>query len=352
MVRVLVVDDSVSSRELLSSVLVRDPDLQVSGLARNGRDAVRQVEKQRPDVVVMDLYMPGMDGLEATHEIMQASPTPILIVSGVLSDGKVGLADEALRAGAMAVLPKPNGPDAPEFDREAAELAMTVKALASVKTVRHHRRRPGENAPTAAADSNSTRRKRTAVQPIVAVAASAGGPAALTAILNELPQDFGAPILLVQHIVPDFVQGFAEILQGGCALPVHLATDGGKAEPGNVYVAPDQVHLGVRRPGVLALFDGPPVDGFRPAATRLFDSVAEIYGDSAIALVLTGMGRDGVAGLRNVRARGGYVVAQDRQTSLVYGMPGEAVAAGVVDEVLPLQRIAGALVDRIREMTV
>jgi two-component system chemotaxis response regulator CheB len=286
----------------------------------------------------MDLHMPRLDGLAATQEIMIVTPTPIVVVTGSTRAREVRESMEAIRAGALEVLVKPPGPGAPQFAREARRLVETVKAMARVKVVRHWRPAASPVIPIAPpARSPAFGRAR-----IVAIAASTGGPAALQTVLCGLHGGFPLPILVAQHMTPGFTVGLAAWLDSVCPLKVKVAQQGETLAGATVYVAPDDLHLGVRSARV-ALSDELPDAGFRPSGTALFASAAREYAAATLAVILTGMGDDGVAGLRAVRRAGGRVIAQDQATSVVYGMPGAAVAAGLADAVLPLDAIAPQL---------
>lgn len=336
MLRVLVVDDSATARELITQVLERDPEIVVAGVARSGREALRLAQELRPDVITMDIHMPDLDGFQATQEIMIMAPTPTVIVSASTQVHAVETGMQALRAGALALLLKPPGPDSPGFERAARELIETVKTMAEVKVVRHYRRQP-----LLAEPPPPNRKRRAAIHfRVVAVAASTGGPPALSRLFGGLPDTFPAPILVVQHMAHDFVEGFAKWLDSTVPIRVKIAADGETLLPGVVYLAPQERHLGARPNGCAALSDAPPVGGFRPAATHLFQSAAEAFGRQMVAVILTGMGRDGVDGLRHVRDAGGVTVAQDEASSVVFGMPGAAVAENLADEVLPIDRMA------------
>ncbi|MBX6364091.1 MAG: chemotaxis-specific protein-glutamate methyltransferase CheB [Gemmatimonadetes bacterium] len=341
MIRVLVADDSATVRELLVAALEADPDVEVVGRARDGEEAVDLAVRLRPDVITMDVHMPGMNGLEATREIMVRAPTPIVIVSSAADPADVSLSLDATRAGALMVMPALGEPLAAGFNERRAELVGMVKAMAEVRVVRRHPRRPAgpPRSPTRAA------RGRTE---LVAIAASTGGPAALHCILRMLPRDFAAPILVVQHIAPNFIEGLCAWLASACDLRVKLARQGEALTPGTVYLAPDRRHLGTSADGKIVLSDGEPLSGFRPSASHLFGSVARSHGSAAGAVILTGMGRDGVDGLHAVRAAGGRILAQDQATSVVYAMPREAVDAGLADAVLPLAEIAPRLVQWVQ----
>lgn len=339
MVRVLVADDSPTARDLLVGVLESDPGIRVVGQAANGREAVEMTASLRPDVVTMDVHMPLLDGFEATKAIMAENPTPIIIVSSSARREEVDLSLDATRAGALMVMPTPDNPRSERFEERRAQLVSMVKAMAQVRVVRRWRpKSPGAPAPPSDDRAGGGRVS------VVAVAASTGGPAALQRVFMDLPRDFAAPVLVVQHIASGFVDGLARWLDSRCDLAVKVAEHGEPLRRGTIYVAPDDRHLGVVETGRVELSDRPPIDGFRPSANHLFATAACAHGASVGAVILTGMGRDGVEGLRAVRAAGGRVLAQDRASSVIYGMPGEAVRAGVVDLVLPVQRIASRLV--------
>jgi two-component system chemotaxis response regulator CheB len=340
MINVLVVDDSPTARALLTEILGGDPELRVVGEARDGAEGVALTQKLRPDVITMDLRMPRLDGFAATKEIMTSVPTPILIVTASYEHGEVEIAMHALRAGALVVLRKPEGPASPDFEESARKLVLLVKAMSAVKVVRHWRPRPVP--PPRPAPRPSGPRPR-----VVAVATSTGGPAALQRIFADLPRDFPLPILVVQHITRGFTAGLAEWLNTVCDLRVKVAEAGERAAPHTVYLAPDDRHLGLSTGGAIALSEAPPVGGFRPSGTHLFESVARACGPAAVAVILTGMGEDGVAGLRAVRQAGGHILAQDEKSCVVFGMPGAAVAAGLPDAVLPLETLASRLVDMV-----
>lgn len=323
--RVLVVDDSATARTLLVSLLDADPALTVVGEAAGGREAVRLTQALRPDVITMDVHMPGMDGLEATREIMMTTPTPIVVVTANTRPGDVELSLDVTAAGALMLLEKPGGPASPDFERQRRRMISMVKAMAGVKVVRRWGRAARPDHVPAAAEPLPSARAR-----IVAIAASTGGPAAVQRLLAGLPADFGAPVLLVQHIADGFTPGLVHWLQQGCSLRVKIAQHREQLRPGTVYVAPDAAHLGVFDDRRIQLSEADPIQGFRPSADFLFESVGRAFGPGVAAVILTGMGSDGVAGLRTVRAHGGTVLAQDEASAVVYGMPREAVLAGLV----------------------
>lgn len=338
-IRVLVVEDSPSARRLLVGIVNADLGLEVIAEAVNGDEAVARAAALRPDVILMDIGLPGTDGLQATRTIMSTNPTPIVLVSANFTPGDGRATFDALSAGALTVLRKPPGPGAPSYRYEAANLATTLKLMSEVKLVRRRvrgRTAPHPHPPAARASSGAR-------PEVIAIAASTGGPAALAKILQKLPAAIGVPILIVQHITTGFHAGLVGWLTGVGPLKVRIACDREALVAGQALVAPPDVHLGVTRDGRVRFSADPPIGGHRPSATYLFRSVAEVYGAAAIGLILTGMGNDGVAGLELIKAAGGVTIAQDAATSVVYGMPREAAAIGV-DRVVALDDIAATLV--------
>ena len=337
MTRVLVAEDSAVTREYLVYLLGGDPALEVVGTARDGLEAVELAERLKPDVIVMDVHMPRMNGFDATRQIMERVPTPIVIVSASISREEVALTFEALEAGALTVLDKPGGPDHPKHAESARRLVETVKLMAEVKVVRRWRRRD-RPAPPPLVPAKPDRKKR-----LIAIGASTGGPQVVAEILATLPGDLGAPILVVQHIALGFTAGLAEWLGQKTRLAVKLAELGELVRPGAVYLAPEGSQMGITKDGRIRLTQELVEDGFCPSASYLFRSVAEADGKSAIGILLTGMGRDGAAGLRRLREAGGVTIAQDEQSSVIFGMPGEAIRLEAVEYVLSPEQISGAI---------
>ncbi len=342
MIRVLITDDSATSRELLSHILSSASDIQVVGEAVNGAEAVRLASSLRPSIILMDIHMPVMDGLAATQEIMMQTPTPIVLVSASTMVHETETAMQALRAGALTLLLKPAGPAASNHDQSSQQLINTVRAMSDVKVVRHHRshstpaRSPLPKSPASRSPFS-----------ICAAATSTGGPPALQKIFSELPADFPVPVVVVQHIATGFTEGLAKWLDTSVPLTVKVAEMGERLRPGTIYLAREDYHLGVARDGTALLAKAAAIEGFRPAATYLFRSVAEVYGNRTLAVILTGMGRDGVEGLRDVRHAGGTIFAQDEASCVVYGMPGAAVAEELTDQILPLNRLAKGILSLV-----
>ncbi len=340
MIRVLVAEDSATVREYLVYLLSEDSSLEVVGTARDGLEVVEQAQRLKPDVIVMDIHMPRMNGLEATRQIMECVPTPIVIVSASTSREEVGLTFEALKAGALTVMDKPGGPDHPRHAESSRRLVETVRLMAEVKVVRRwpRRERPAPPSPPSAKSDRKIR--------LIAVGASTGGPQVVAEILAKLPRDLGVPILIVQHIAPGFTEGLAEWLGQMTPLAVKVAEAGESVRSGTVYIARDGFQMGITRDGRIRLAKEMAQDGLCPSASYLFQSVAEAYGRSAIGILLTGMGRDGAASLMRLREAGGVTIAQNEETSVIFGMPREAIRLGAAEYVLSPEQIAG----RIRSM--
>lgn len=341
-IRVLVAEDSPTVRQLLVEILMSDPQIDVVGSAKNGAEVVEMAARLRPDVITMDIEMPIVDGFAATKEIMIEAPTRIIIVSSG-SSGNVEMALNATRAGALMVLPTPADPESTRFEEDRVELLRAVRSMAKVKVVRHWR----SAAPPDAPSPPLPRRVRGGEIRVVAMAASTGGPAALQRVLMDLPRDFPVPILVVQHIARGFTEGLCTWLEGSCSLRVRLARHHETLEAHSVYLAPDDHHLGVDAQGRALLSRERPIDGFRPSANFLFSAAASAYGNGAVGVVLTGMGRDGLAGAREIHAARGWVLAQDKASSVVYGMPKEVADADIASSVVPVQGIAPALIELI-----
>lgn len=339
-IRALIAEDSVTTLELLAHMLESSAGIRVVGRARNGAEAVTMNKSLKPDVIVMDIHMPVVDGFEATRRIMSEAPAPIVIVSATVDTRAVDVSLHALRLGALTVMAKPGGPSEPHFAEESARFVATVRAMAGVKVVRHWARssRPPPM------DTPQSYSLLTTQPQIVAIATSTGGPAALLQVLSDLPASFPIPILMVQHMSPGFVEGLASWLDEGSPLRVKVGQSGERLQPGHAYLAPDGHHIGLADRRSLLVSSSPPVGGFRPSGTVLFESVASVYGAAAVGVILTGMGNDGCAGLAALRRAGGRIIAQDEASSVVFGMPAAAIAAGLAHTTLPIERVAARLI--------
>ncbi|MEZ6183526.1 MAG: chemotaxis-specific protein-glutamate methyltransferase CheB [Planctomycetota bacterium] len=339
--RVLIVDDSGVQRAAFRKH-VEAAGLEVVGEARDGETAVQLVQKLQPDVVLMDVRMPGLDGLGATQRIMAQRPTPILLVTAqdnLEEDANLGL--HALEDGALELIAKPDlsQPGA------GAELANRLRLLASVPVISHPKGRTRSRPrPTTARRTTYHRRARS----LITVVASTGGPNALRVLLSGLPADLKAAVVIVQHIDGSFEQALARWLDAETELEVRLASDDQDLYSGCAYLAPQGSYAEVTVRRRLALIEGfPPPGGHCPNGDRLFSSAADAYGDRAIGVVLTGMGADGSLGLQALHEAGALTIAQDEASSVIWGMPGAAVASGACSQVLPLDRIATALIEAV-----
>ena len=338
-VKVLVADDSATARQLMSHLINVTADMYVVGEAHNGHQAVRLTHDLHPDVILMDIVMPGMDGLEAAHEIMFADPTPIVMVSAGLNQQETNVAFQAIRLGALTVLQKPVGPKHPDYEIQSTALVNTVRAMAGVKVI-HHRKRDDEPYRDDIPPIVSARREP---PEIAAIAASTGGPAALSEVFSNLPSDFALPVVVVQHISSDFLPSLVEWLGKTTPLKVKIAEAGEQPAPGHIYFAPGSTHLEVGKNRRFQLNQVAGKANYIPSGDILLESVANGYGARAVGVVLTGMGNDGARGLRAMRNAGAHTIAQDEATSVVFGMPQEAFRAGGVCDVLPIKAIAPAL---------
>jgi two-component system, chemotaxis family, protein-glutamate methylesterase/glutaminase len=343
MIKVLVVEDSPVIRGWLVHILQSDPELEVIGTASNGEHALQAVQRLRPDVITMDIHMPKMNGFEATRRIMETHPTPIVIVSGTVDSQEVSTTFRAMEAGALAVLSRPPGISHPGHETTAKELVQTVKLMSEVKVVRRWPR----SVPRMASVSKLEIMRTTADIRLVAIGTSTGGPMVLETLLSGLPKDFPVPVLIVQHMAPGFVHGFAEWLSQSSGFPVQVASDGEHLLPGHAYVAPDGVHMGTGPGGRVILSQDAPESGLRPAVSYLLRSVANVYGRNAIGVLLTGMGKDGAEALKRMKGTGAITIAQDEASSVVHGMPGEAIKLEAATYVLPPERMPAVLTDLV-----
>ncbi|HEV2176740.1 MAG TPA: chemotaxis-specific protein-glutamate methyltransferase CheB [Terriglobia bacterium] len=342
MIRVLVVEDSPTVRDFLLYILGSDPDTEVVGTAEDGEQALAAVERTRPDVITMDVHMPRMNGFDATRRIMETYPTPIIIVSGTPDVAETTKAFRAIEAGALAALPRPAGIGHPDYEINAADLIRTVKLMAEVKVVKRWARLRRPEASPAVTVSAEVLIPAANIA-VVAVGASTGGPPALQSILSRLPGSFLAPLLVVQHIAAGFTDGFVEWLGQSSNLPVHIATQSERLLPGHVYVAPEGLHMKVTAGQRLLLSQERAENGLRPSVSLLFRSVAQVCGANSIGVLLSGMGKDGVQELKLMKEQGAVTIAQDRESSVVHGMPGEAIRLGAATHVLSPEGIASAL---------
>lgn len=341
-VRVLLVEDSAVVRELLTHIISSDARLEVAAAVESAEEALRVLPRLRPDVISMDIRLPGMNGLEATQRIMADYPTPIVVVAGSVHSEDLNIAMNALKAGALSVVEKPHGLSHDNYAAEAHRICTQLYIMSDVQVIRQ--RRPLAATPAASPPA----RPRVLANPppgalaMVGVVASTGGPNALVQLLQGLGSDWELPIAIVQHISSGFHRGFVEWLDGVVPQSVRVAEHGVVPQRRTVYVAPPDRHLemGADR---FRLDDSPPLKLQRPSGTRLFNSLAVSLGPRAAGVLLTGMGDDGADGLVALREAGGYTIAEDATTCVVYGMPAAAVERGGAVESLPLTAIAPRL---------
>ncbi len=339
--RVMIVEDSSVVRALLEHVIGSDPRLVTVASVASGEAALAKLAVVRPDVISLDIRLPGIDGFETTRHIMRSTPTPIVVVSGSVEDADLRIAMRALEAGALAVVEKPVGTSRAEYEAVAARICDALVTMSEVRVVRqkavpHKAPRPSSAPPAVWGERPPDRPVG-----IVGLVASTGGPAALARVIGDLGP-VGVPVVVVQHITPAFVGGFADWLGQVTGVPVALAADGAPLAAGKVHVAPAETHL-VVEPLRLRTRGAPAPGRHTPSGDVLLDSVAEAFGGRAIGAVLTGMGRDGAEGLLRLREAGGYTIAQDRSSAVVYGMPRAAVECGAAIEALPVEAIGGRI---------
>lgn len=344
-IKVLIVEDSLVTRKLLEGLVHSDERFELIGIADNGKLACEFVKKLTPDVISMDIMMPVLDGLDATRQIMEENPAPIVIVSSFYQSSEVEMAIKVLEAGAVTILPRPYGPGHPKYLRAARQYLNTLKAMSEVKVVRRRIREKSGTIP----DFNR-------VAPylpvemvyqeykVLAIGASAGGPEGLMEILSGLPSDFPLPVLIVQHIDGHFAEGFVSWLNTKAKLPVTIAVNGEKIQPGHVYLPPGDLHLIVNRSGQIITPKEPYSGSLRPSVAMLFNSVANVYGKNTIAVLLSGMGKDGASELKQLFDLGAFTIAQEEASCLVYGMPGEAVKIGAACKILPPKHILSEII--------
>lgn len=334
MIKVLLADDSLLTRAILRDIFRATDDIRVVGEAENGQEAVSLAGVLKPDLIVMDLMMPVMDGLVAIEEIMAHHPTPILVLSATIDDKEVNQAFAAIKRGALDVMEKPGGVGIDPSNGFGARLVEKVRMLARIKVIRRRRVVREKEEPRISFSGGDRR--------ILAIGASTGGPKAVMSIIRSLPADFGAAVFVVQHIASGFARGFAQWLGRESGIKVRLAEDGLAFKPGEVLVAPNDCHMAIEG-GVVRLVRGDPVNCCRPSIDVLFNSLAAGHGACTVGVLLTGMGRDGAQGLRRIKEEGGVTIVQDEESCAVFGMPKAAISLDAVDKVLPLTRMPDAI---------
>lgn len=341
--QVLVVDDSFAMRTLITDLLLSDPGITVVDSAKSGAEAIKKLSRMKPDCMTLDLVMPDEDGLAVLKRVMRDHPLPVVILSA-LAKKDAEITFRCLAAGAVSFVPKPSGELSLDIEKIKPQLLETVKAVSQVsarklKPLRPHRLK-------------GPKRPRTGLHKIIVMGASTGGPQTVEAILASLPEDFPAPLLVVQHMPsPFFTQSLAERLNQNCPLRVKLARDQESVEEGMVYLAPPGFHLSLERPPSHTIRDSPifsltpdESEPLTPSIDCTMQSAARVYGEDAIGVILSGMGNDGTQGMKAIKVRGGTTIAQD-ENALIFGMPKSVIEAGWADQVLPLEAIAEAMME-------
>jgi len=333
MIRVVIVDDSPTFRLLERSILESDPGIQVVAEAINGHEAIRVCKRHQPDIITMDIHMPGVDGYAAIQSIMSEMPCPIIVLTGTPESFNDKIHSKAIQSGALTALPKPK--DIQGIDPAADILIEKIKSMSQVKVIR----RKKLSQPSVQSHSYSLQTSKNSIK-ILGIGASTGGPPAIQKILSGLSTQIACPIVIVQHISQGFVQNLAKWLVSSTSFSVSLAVHAERMIPGHVYIAQDSHHLTVTREGRLYLNQTGPVDGHQPSVTVMFQSIAKEYGASSMGILLTGMGCDGASGLKQMADAGAMTIAQDEQSSVVFGMPKKAIELGGARKIISIEEIA------------
>jgi two-component system chemotaxis response regulator CheB len=335
--RVLIAEDSIFIQKVLVKIMEADPELQVVGVAKDGKAAVEMTRILHPDVITMDIRMPVMDGFQATRLIMTENPTPILVVSSSVHAEDLRISFNAIQAGALDIMEKPRGNLAGDYYHLGQEIIRKVKLIAGIRVFRHL-------SPKFRGDAAANQQKMIAKtrNKGVAIGASTGGPSALFQVITSLNPDFPAPVFVTLHISEGFGKGCADWLNRNAKVEVRIPADGETIQPGVVYFAPDDRVMRVANRTSISV-EGDKMDRSVMPIDAMMDSFAGAYGQNGIGVLLTGMGNDGARGMARLKRVGGKGIAQDEETSVVFGMPKEAIAMGGVDVVLPVDRIAAQI---------
>jgi two-component system chemotaxis response regulator CheB len=338
MVKVLIVDDSKVVQEFLVHIFSSDPKFKIVGIASSGCEAIDLVRIKKPDVITMDVHMSGIDGYEATRRIMETFPTPIVIVSGSVNPKELVDTYKSLEAGALALVLRPPGIEHPQFKAFSKELIQTVKLMSEIKVIKlyHHNRKDQiSHLRLGKAYENDGKRIQ-----VIAIGASMGGPMALQKILSGLPEDLAVPVLIVQHIAAGFVKSFQEWLSLTSIIKLKIAEDGEIASAGIGYIAPDNFQMGINPGRKITLRNQPPENGSKPSVSYLLRTVSAGFGPNALGVLLSGMGIDGADELKSMKDGGAITIVQNEESSVMFGMPGEALMIGAADHALSPESIA------------
>ena len=365
-IKVLIIDDSSIVHILLKKVFLEFPDIFIVGEAYDGREGVDLAMRESPDVIIMDIGMPKMDGLEAIQVIMQEKPTPIIVLSAA-SNNTIGLGFKAIELGAVELIEKPYTADFSLLKKVIEEkLIKSIRTFSDFKVIRRlkggesysekkrikeeEKVKTREALPNAQVEQKKETRHKVEGFPIIGIAASTGGPQTIKKLLAGFPvKEMGAGVVILQHIADGFVQGFCDWLNESSSVKIEVAKEGEAIRPNVISIAPDGHHLIFDHKGRFLFEDSPPIVGIRPSADIMIDSLGKVYKERVIVLILTGMGGDGSKGLAAVKENGGYVIAQDEESSLIFGMPKMAIETGLVDKVMGLDKMSEFLVGLYHE---
>jgi two-component system, chemotaxis family, protein-glutamate methylesterase/glutaminase len=347
-IRVLIVEDSAIFQTVLKNIFSTSPEIEVVGTAINGIEGLALIPQLNPDVICTDFHMPKMDGLEFTKQVMLQYPRPILVISISVQTEQRHRIFELLEAGAVDIFPKPRSSVDPDSQINQLKLINKIKILAGVKVFRKRTPQVSVKSEFSPNTFKSTSLNATSKIKMVAIGTSTGGPQALQIIFARLPANFSVPIVCVQHISHGFLDGLIQWLSLTSALPIAIARSGITPQPGTIYFPPEKKHLELNSQGQFICSNSPPISGHRPAVDVTFKSVAQVHGRNAIAVLLTGMGKDGAAGMQMIQQAGGLTIAQDRATSVIFGMPNEAIELGAVKHILPLSEITPFVIERLK----
>ena len=335
-IEVMVVEDSMVARELLVHILESSPDISVIATAKNGVEALKRLETYSPDLITMDVNMPEMDGLEATARILEQYPIPIIIVSAALDPEERANTFKIIEVGALALLDKPHGITDPDFEKQAQSIVEMVKMMSEIKIMK--RKQKVKSTP-----ASKTRPNLNKKFDIAAIGVSTGGPPVLKEIFSKISPAFPLPILVVQHIADGFDQSLVDWLNIYSKLPIHIAKQDEQIVHGHIYMAPSGKHMTISKLRHISLIPMSESDKHCPSVGKLFQSVSNIYSQNAVGIILSGMGNDGVPELKMMKDKGALTIAQDRESSIIHGMPGEAIKIGAATNVQSIEEIIQTL---------
>jgi len=335
-IRILLVDDSAATREIIRRIVEEDPELKVVGMASDGQEAIERAAELSPDMILMDVEMPRMDGISSIKAIMSRFPTPIMVVSSARVSQECNLPFEAIRAGALDLFLKPVRGRPEDYEAVGLELRRQIRLLSRIRVIS----RPAPQLPRETIPLEG----QLGGLKLVVIGTSTGGPQALLEVLGRLPAVFPLPVLVVQHMSKDFLPSLVEWLANQVKIPLKVAAEGDRLRPGMVYFAPGDVHMRVTSQQTIKLDQSPPIHSCRPSVDALFFSVVEQFGGKEVGIILTGMGADGAQGLKRIRDHGGRTIVQDEKSSIIYGMPLEAIKCGGAEKILPVEQIADEII--------